>query len=223
IQFMKTKGIWPAAPRDTVVLSHVERLPDGRYLNVTQSIEHSGLPPRDAEGIVRMDAKIAGQIVGPSLDGNPGKCRVIQVADGDLRGWIPKSVIGFIATKAVPLSFKTLDRIVSELPKATESAAILLAESSDTSKGKAAAAAAVAAFRRPSLSIVTSPTAPSAATAGVVARRSGSSTPSFLTRIRRVLEWWSPFMITVLFAMRAWKEIKLRRAIAAAASGGGYP
>lgn len=57
----------------------------GRYLNVTQSIEHKDYPVNDASSTVRMNAKIAGQIIGPSLDGDPNHCSIIQVADGDLK------------------------------------------------------------------------------------------------------------------------------------------
>jgi len=121
VMFMKTKGIWPTAPRDVCVLGYVATLSDGRYLNVTRSIVHDGFPPRDKEGVVRMDAKIAGQVVGPHPDGIEGMCRVVQVADGDLKGWIPQSVIGWVSTKAVPYSFKTLNKVLSKEEKKTDS------------------------------------------------------------------------------------------------------
>lgn len=64
-------GIWPTAPRDAVLLSYVQRLSDGRFLNVNRSIESELMLPKDSDGLVRMDAKIAGQIVGPSASGKP--------------------------------------------------------------------------------------------------------------------------------------------------------
>ncbi|KAI9207794.1 uncharacterized protein BJ171DRAFT_491497 [Polychytrium aggregatum] len=122
IQFMTTKGIWPVSSRDALVLAHVEDLGDGRYLNVTQSTEHDGFP--DQAGIIRMHCQIAGQIVGPVdatemmargfVPPSVGEkmCKVIQVADGNLKGWIPASVISFVATQAVPMSIKTLNKIL---------------------------------------------------------------------------------------------------------------
>ena len=92
IQYVRTKGMWPTASRDTVVLGTVKDLGDGRYCNVTSSVEHSSMPERVKEKIVRMETAVAGQIIGPE-PGQPTKCRLVQVLDADLKGWIPEKVI----------------------------------------------------------------------------------------------------------------------------------
>ncbi|KAJ3032901.1 hypothetical protein HDV00_006990 [Rhizophlyctis rosea] len=227
-QYMTSKAIWPAAARDSLVLSYVTRLTDNRYLNVTRSTTHPSYPPRDAEGIIRMEAKIAGQLVSPSPSATPGTCRVVQVADGDLKGWIPKSVIGFIATKATPQSFKSLNMILCRLPQTNVSQAILEAEA-DESGGEGSSSvgeeengrggedwAAVSEIRTTAAPVVESrvvspPVRASPALAPpppalTVARR----TPSLgvLGRIRTWLEWLQPWFITVLFVMKVWARYK---------------
>lgn len=85
IQYMKTKAMWPTASRDVVSLGYCGQMEDGGYLNVTQSILHKDYPPNVQSTIVRMDAKIAGQLIKPSQNGNKDQCSIIQVADGDLK------------------------------------------------------------------------------------------------------------------------------------------
>jgi hypothetical protein len=111
IIYVKMKPIWPVASRDAVLFSHYRRLPDGRLLNVTKSLDSSVYP--EEQGIVRMDAGIAGQIC--SLTSS-NTTRVIQIADGDLKGWIPKSVLKFVATTALPNSLAKVNSIVKSLP-----------------------------------------------------------------------------------------------------------
>lgn len=92
VQYVRTKGMWPTSSRDTVVLGTIKELDDGRYFNVTSSVEHSLMPERTKEKIVRMEMAVAGQIIGPE-PGQPNKCRLIQLMDADLKGWIPDKVI----------------------------------------------------------------------------------------------------------------------------------
>ncbi|KAI8846772.1 hypothetical protein BC829DRAFT_257103 [Chytridium lagenaria] len=85
VQFMLSKGFWPTAPRDALVVGFIKRLEDGRYLNVTQSVDNApGFVPRP--GSVRMQAKLAGQIVGPHPSGKERMCRVVQIMDGIWEG-----------------------------------------------------------------------------------------------------------------------------------------
>lgn len=186
------------------MLAHVERLPDGRYLNVAQSVEHPQFPPRETESIVRMEAKISGQIVGPTPDNQPGKCRVIQVADGDLKGWIPKSVIGFVATKSIPSSFKRLDGILKGMEQKTVSNVIALAE------GKAELATTPNAAQ-PQQGAITVPPIVQAVPSVVARREIPKAAPTLLGRIRALLDWWSPWMITFLFAMKIFRLLKPRQ------------
>lgn len=97
VQYIRMNPVWPTAARDACTLAHISKLPDGRYINVTKSVAHPNCPENAAQGLVRMEAGIAGQLISPLYDSTgrvvPGKCKVVQIADGDLKGWIPASVI----------------------------------------------------------------------------------------------------------------------------------
>ncbi|KAJ1839817.1 hypothetical protein LPJ73_006630, partial [Coemansia sp. RSA 2703] len=139
IHYVKAKAIWPTAARDSLLLSHITSVDiDGSaaddqtkraYMNVSQSIVDDRVPERDAEGIVRMEAGLAGQLVTQAtledkmrlgLQGDQW-CRVVQIADGDLKGWIPKSVIKFIATQALPRSLTKVCQQLAVLSPSIES------------------------------------------------------------------------------------------------------
>ncbi|KAJ3182853.1 hypothetical protein HDU85_002456 [Gaertneriomyces sp. JEL0708] len=203
IQFLKTKGVWPASPRDTVVVSHIKTMNDGRYVNLSQSVEHPGYPPRETEGIVRMDAKITGQLVGPTPDNMPNMCRVVQVADGDLKGWIPKTVIGYVATKSVPNSFKRLDQLVRTLPPSNVSALLSAIPQEEQPaveehlESEPPIAEPVSPAREASVAYP-SPMRRS------VSRRARSR--GLFARFRLVLKWWTPYMIFVLFVMKVYRQ-----------------
>lgn len=99
---MKTRGFWPTAPRDALVISFLDEVKPHCFLNVTSSIPSHPLYISDA-GDVRMLAHIAGTLVEPhpTVD---GACIVTQIVDGDLQGWLPKSVVSLITTQAFPIS-----------------------------------------------------------------------------------------------------------------------
>ncbi|KAJ2065475.1 hypothetical protein GGI17_000288 [Coemansia sp. S146] len=128
INYVKMKAIWPTAARDSLLISHIVRRDEG-FLNVGQSIEDSRVPEKQAEGIVRMEAAMAGQLVTKvsrddrtrlGLEGE-NWCKVVQIADGDMKGWIPKSVIRFIATQAFPKSLTKVCKQLAMTPSSNES------------------------------------------------------------------------------------------------------
>ncbi|KAJ1980536.1 hypothetical protein H4R35_001091, partial [Dimargaris xerosporica] len=119
IQYVRTKPIWPTSARDVCLLSHNRRLPSDRYMSVTRSIQHPDCPEYTAQGFVRMSAGVSGQIITPltSIASPSGpSCRVVQVADGSPGGWLPQSVVKFVATKAMPQSFK---KVIAQIEKLT--------------------------------------------------------------------------------------------------------
>ncbi|KAF9080067.1 hypothetical protein BGX23_002716 [Mortierella sp. AD031] len=111
VQYVRTKGLWPTSSRDTVVLGTIKELDDGRYFNVTSSVEHSLMPERTKEKFVRMEMAVAGQIIGPE-PGQPNKCRLVQLMDADLKGWIPEKVIQLVSTKAVPEGIRNVNKLL---------------------------------------------------------------------------------------------------------------
>ncbi|KAF9932629.1 StAR- lipid transfer protein 5 [Mortierella antarctica] len=114
IQYVRTKSVWPTASRDTVVLGTVKDLGEGRYMNVTTSVEHALMPERVKEKFVRMETAVAGQMVGPE-PGQPNKCRLIQVLDTDLKGWIPEKLIQMVSTKAVPEGMRNVNKLLPSI------------------------------------------------------------------------------------------------------------
>ncbi|KAF9141404.1 hypothetical protein BG015_001303 [Linnemannia schmuckeri] len=123
VQYVRTKGMWPTSSRDTVVLGMIKELDDGRYFNVTSSVEHALMPERTKEKIVRMEMAVAGQIIGPE-PGQPNKCRLVQVMDADLKGWIPDKIIQLVSTKAVPEGIRNVNKIIPEIKPYQESKAL---------------------------------------------------------------------------------------------------
>ncbi|KAJ3043891.1 hypothetical protein HDV00_003929 [Rhizophlyctis rosea] len=112
VQYFRTKGLWPTSPREALVASFITLLPPNRYLNVTTSIpSHPQHTPHPSA--VRMLARIAGQIVTPHPD--PEKkhmCRVVQIIDGDLGGYLPKRVVAMVTTQAIPRGMGKANRML---------------------------------------------------------------------------------------------------------------
>lgn len=102
---MKTRGFWPTAPRDAIVISYAFPLDKPRsFLNVTTSVPSHPLYVARS-GDVRMLAHLAGAMVEPHPQ-DEGCSLVTQIVDGDLMGWLPKSVVAMISTQAFPVSMK---------------------------------------------------------------------------------------------------------------------
>lgn len=116
IIYLQMKPIWPSSARDIVLLSYIENLGEGKYLMIAKSVSHPKMP--EAPGFVRMNAKCIVQLFIPSGD---NKCRLIQMAHGDPGGWIPKSVVRYVSTKAIPYAFRKISEIIFLDPTRTES------------------------------------------------------------------------------------------------------
>ncbi|KAF9389973.1 START domain-containing protein 10 [Podila verticillata] len=120
VQYIRTKAVWPTASRDTVVLGTVRDLGDGRLFTVNSSIEHEATPERVKEKIVRMETAVAGHIITSESDA-PNKCRLVQILDADLKGWIPEKVIQMVSTKAVPDGMRNVNKLVPSISPYNES------------------------------------------------------------------------------------------------------
>lgn len=84
------KAVFPTSSRDIVTIGYSTQLEDGRLVMVNKSIEHKLCPEKS--GVIRIEAGCAGVVVTPIKD-QPNKCFVVQIADANPKGWIPKSVI----------------------------------------------------------------------------------------------------------------------------------
>ncbi|KAJ2029903.1 hypothetical protein IWW57_001438 [Coemansia sp. S610] len=209
INYVKMKAIWPTAARDSLLLSHITSRgsdDDEEFLNVGQSVEDSRMPEREAEGIVRMEAALAGQLVTRvsqsdrmrlGLEGENWS-KVVQIADGDMKGWIPKSVIRFIATQAFPKSLTKVCRQLAQTPSRKESLLLrdLLARPANKPvRDLGSAAAAEEKPATPKAVIASSVVAPPAP-AAVVRRRAG-----WMVWIRLILRYATPAIIAALTSL----------------------
>lgn len=109
--YIRTKSIWPTSSRDLLIRCTIRNLGHERYLMVSKSVEHSSRPPHP--NYVRMNANCIGQLFLPIAK---NKCQIIQMSDTDLNGWIPKSVIAFISTKALPFAFEKIAHSLTTEP-----------------------------------------------------------------------------------------------------------
>jgi len=120
VQYIRTKAVWPTASRDTVVLGTIKELEDGRLFMVNASVEHPSMPERVKEKIVRMETAVAGHIITP--EEGFLSCRLVQVLDADLKGWIPDKVIQmgrqslFFLCLFIPFSIMTMHTLLSHAP-----------------------------------------------------------------------------------------------------------
>ncbi|KAJ3020420.1 hypothetical protein HKX48_000828 [Thoreauomyces humboldtii] len=125
VQYFRTKGVWPTKSRAALVVAFTKRLGEGHYLNVTQSIDdHPQFNAKSSD--VRMLARIAGQVIQPDPEGRPRMCRVVQVVDGDLGGWLPKGVVGMVTTQAIPVGMRKANKMLRKI-QTQRTASVLIA------------------------------------------------------------------------------------------------
>ncbi|KAK9695663.1 hypothetical protein K7432_012842 [Basidiobolus ranarum] len=91
-QYIRTKPIWPISARDVLLFSTMKKLEDGKYVMVGKSMDHEKCPTK--KGVLRMDVNFLGMCVFAEPEDNT-KCRVVFVADGDPKGWVPKNIVKF--------------------------------------------------------------------------------------------------------------------------------
>ncbi|CAB4413670.1 unnamed protein product [Rhizophagus irregularis] len=113
VQYIKMKAVFPTSARDVVTIGYSTQLEDGRLVMVNKSIEHKLCPEKS--GVIRIEAGCAGVVVTPIKD-QPNKCFVVQIADANPKGWIPKSVITLVSTRELPASVKKLNKLLSKMP-----------------------------------------------------------------------------------------------------------
>ncbi|KAI9343753.1 hypothetical protein DFJ73DRAFT_961077 [Zopfochytrium polystomum] len=202
--WMHTKGFWPTAPRDALVVGFVERLKDGRYLNVTQSVESSkNYTPRS--GSVRMKAYLAGQIVSPDPKGRPNFSRVVQVMEGDLGGSLPQSLVSMVTTQTMHAN-SILKRTT---PQRTVSRLIEEAEGREDAAGPSDPASLPSSSSSSSSSVPHDSSAPSAGGAAdpkptgrvVVGGVDLTATVNAANGLRQALEAVQPFLVATLFVV----------------------
>jgi hypothetical protein len=115
IIYVQTKPIWPCSARDMTLFSYIEKIENGGILNVSTRYDHESMPSRESEGIVRAYAGIAGQIFRrhPTM---PGKTVMVQIADVDIRGTLPKTIVKIVTETVLPNTVAALNKQVFDKP-----------------------------------------------------------------------------------------------------------
>ncbi|KAI9175852.1 hypothetical protein H9P43_006216 [Blastocladiella emersonii ATCC 22665] len=238
VQQIKIKAIWPTSARDLCVLSHWRRSSPTQLVACTTSVDHPDAP--ELPGVVRMWADCAGQICDRVVVNGIEKTRVLQIADGDPKGWVPKSVLTMVATKAMPNSFLKVNELVSKLPHVAKSryfpdtdgaeASSSSAKPSSTASRKPAAAGAPpkstpSATQTSNPSVNPPPPAPTTVTATHTTRVVVTPPRSWLERypgpilraVHRVVTAASPYAVSAMLVMMVVQ--RLRAGNGAAGSG----
>ncbi|KNC99763.1 uncharacterized protein SPPG_05140 [Spizellomyces punctatus DAOM BR117] len=121
IQYYRTKGVFPAVPRDMVVLYHAQRLGDGRAVIVQRSVQWDWetIQADGVKGIIS-DVNICGTIIESvgNSDDQP-RCRLTHIHDVNYHVNLATSVSEFMTTMIAPRAVK---RLVEELEKMEEQA-----------------------------------------------------------------------------------------------------
>ncbi|OMJ19576.1 Acyl-coenzyme A thioesterase 12 [Smittium culicis] len=114
ILYTKLKPVWPAAPRDSLLLTSFSKLSqvewakylpykdDSGYYSVSTSVTHPSYPIFKDKGLVRMDVIVSGYLilkisesdmVDLNLDNSKSWCKLIQIVYLNFDSWIPSSII----------------------------------------------------------------------------------------------------------------------------------
>ncbi|KNE63063.1 hypothetical protein AMAG_08229 [Allomyces macrogynus ATCC 38327] len=210
VQHIKIKAIWPTSARDLLLLSHWRRLSPSTMLACTTSVDHTSVP--EAPGVVRMWAECAGQLCERVVVNGIEKTRVLQIADGDPKGWVPKSILTMVATKALPDSFIKVNRLVSQLPHATTSRYFPVPPPKKGKKGKKAKTVAPPPPPPPAPAVKTveTPTTPLVTAPAPVAVRTSWLAPwkAALKTVHRVLTGASPYLVSAMAVMMIVQRLK---------------
>ncbi|KAJ3371855.1 hypothetical protein GGF31_002514 [Allomyces arbusculus] len=213
VQHIKIKAIWPTSARDLLLLSHWRRLSPSTLLACTTSVDHANVP--EAPGVVRMWAECAGQLCERVVVNGVEKTRVLQIADGDPKGWVPKSILTMVATKALPDSFIKVNRLVAQLPhtKTSRYFPVPPPKKSKGTKGKKAKTAAVPPPPpppAPAVKTVDTPTRPLVTAPAPVVVRTSWLAPwkAALMTVHRVLTGASPYLVSAMAVMMIVQRLK---------------
>ncbi|KAJ3152942.1 hypothetical protein HDU86_005397 [Geranomyces michiganensis] len=156
IQSFRTKGIWPTKSRAALVVSFTKRLGPSRYLNVTKSIDsHPAFVPHESD--VRMVARIAGQLVEADPGGRARMCRVVQVVDGDLGGWLPKGIVAMVTTSAIPVGMRKANAMLKKIVEQKTVSRLIVAAEGEALPGANPAARPLTKSKVPASSSSASP------------------------------------------------------------------
>lgn len=97
---------WPLANRDYVFYRHRERTADGLLVLVSKGVPGSD-GVAEVPGVVRVEQLRTYFVIRNAVE-QPGCCEFALLYFDDLKGHIPKSIVNWAVSKAVPLFLKSL-------------------------------------------------------------------------------------------------------------------
>lgn len=115
LRYIVSKGVFPVAARDFVIVTYATSLPDGTLIIASRSIAiQEGTPV--TEGAVRAVNEVSGYIIQEMADAN-GKpcCEVTLLAHADLQGYIPATVVNMLGTSATVKILANLETVVGKM------------------------------------------------------------------------------------------------------------
>ncbi|KAJ3086129.1 hypothetical protein HK102_013488 [Quaeritorhiza haematococci] len=113
IVYVRFKGAHGRKGRDLVLLVHVRRWHDGRYLQVARSVEVPEVPVYD--GYVRAKSGVSGVVVAP-VPNETYKSFLTQVLADDPQADVRRSVLRFVASKSIPTSVRKMNSRLEKMP-----------------------------------------------------------------------------------------------------------
>lgn len=96
VRRMKAKGVWPTDPRDFIVCTTFQDLPDGSVIIVSRSTSDELCPAK--KGFVRGFVQVSGYWIQPQPAENG--CKVTLLAHTELGGNLPATVINLLFVSA---------------------------------------------------------------------------------------------------------------------------
>ena len=129
--------------------------------------------------------------------GNPRLCRCIQVVDGDLGGWLPKSIVSMITTQAFPISMRKANKLLLKIAEPrTISRLIAISEGSVTPETMETA------VKRTALVVKSSENA------AVSVARTTKTRFSAMSTILKLVKDAEPWLVLILFVYTVIKHRK---------------
>ncbi|TYZ62038.1 hypothetical protein PybrP1_007748 [[Pythium] brassicae (nom. inval.)] len=113
LRHILTKGIFPVAAREFVIVTYATTLPEGGLVIASRSIALEGVPVLD--GAVRGVNVVSGYLIKElaPANGKP-RCEVTLLAHADLQGYIPATIVNMLGTSATVKILTNLQTLVEK-------------------------------------------------------------------------------------------------------------
>jgi len=114
--YLLFKTQWPVYPRDLVVFGSSKDLEDGRVIVIGISSKHEKCP--EVSGVVRAQLVLSANILKAKTTRSEPGCSVVYLAEINLNGWIPYSVMNRVSTEA-PMVLARINELLKQDKQST--------------------------------------------------------------------------------------------------------